>query len=266
MDLLMKIQKEYLSFTNQEQKIADYILRYSHQIKNMKISELAKKIGTSDASITRFVKKIDCDSYSDMKFLINSSLQQEEPSSSEEAADGIYSYYQNVIQNTQRLINIEQIRELIQEIKKAAEITIIGASSSGVTAEIFATRLMRMGFSAKNYSDPLWMLSKASISDPNSLFIAISTSGTTKSVLEALKLAKQNQAVIASITSYSENPIAGVSDYSLHVYNTRFIDNQRFANSQFANVYLIDVITTYLLEDKKLRKQLERTRDTTKFL
>lgn len=53
MDVLMIIQKNYLNFSKQERKIADYILRFSHQIKNMNIAELAKNTGTSNASVTR---------------------------------------------------------------------------------------------------------------------------------------------------------------------------------------------------------------------
>lgn len=260
-DILTKIQKDYLSFSKQEKKIADYILRFSHQIQNMNIGELALKTGTSNSSITRFVKKVDCKNYADMKFNINAHSSPVEYKKSNGIADEVFVYYQNVIKNTQYLIDMEKMKKLKSMIKKAKTINLIGASSSGKTAEIFGIRLMRMGLTVKTYTDPLWMLMQASISSPGDLFIAISNTGVTNCIVESLEQARVKGAVIVSITSFSENPVASLSDLVFYVYNTRFVHNEKFANSQFSNVYLIDVITTYLLEDEQFRDALMATRE-----
>lgn len=261
MDILMKIQKDYLNFSKQERKIADYILRFSHELKNMKIGELASKTGTSNASITRFVKKIDCASYPDMKLYINAKDDPKENTQTNGIVDEVFLHYQNVIKNTQRLIDTNKITEFLQIIKQAQNINIIGVSSSGVTAEIFSVRLMRMGLPVKSYSDPLWMLMQASIAKPGDLFIAISNTGTTNSIVEALAQAKERGATIVSITSYSENPVSQLSNLVFYVYNTRFVHDEKFPNSQFSNIYLIDVITTFLLEDEEFKEQLFTTRE-----
>lgn len=261
MNILTQIQKDYLSFSRQEKKIADYILRFSHELQNMNISELSKQTGTSNASITRFVKKIGCKNYSDMKFFVNAQASPVEDIKSNGIADEVFIYYQNVIKNTQRLIDIKKIDEFMKLIKAAKNIILIGASSSGVTADIFGVRLMRMGLPVKSYSDPIWMLMQASIASPGDLFIAISNSGVTSCIVETVEQAKARGAIIVSITSYSENPVSKLSDLIFHVYNTRFVHNEKFANSQFSNIYLIDVITTYLLEDEQFRNSIITTRE-----
>lgn len=261
MDILMTIQKDYLNFSKQERKIADYILRFSDNIKNMKISELADKTATSNASITRFVKKIGCASYPDLKLHLKDTQDPKPQDNSKGIADDVFVYYQNVIKNTQRLIEPIQIEYLIKQIKKAKKIIILGSSNSGVTANIFGIRLMRMGLPVESYSDPVWMLMNASISDSNDLYIAISNSGTTESIIKTITTAKKRNAYIVSMTSYSENPIANLSDLVFHVYNPRFVDNEKFANSQFSNMYLIDVITTYLLENDEFRNKMFTTRE-----
>lgn len=261
MDILMKIQKDYLNFSRQERKIADYILRFSDSIKNMKISELAERTETSNASITRFVKKIGCENYPDLKLHLKDPQDLKVESHTKGIADDVFMYYQNVIKNTQRLIEPNQIKYLIKRIKKAKKIIILGSSNSGVTANIFGVRLMRMGLPVESYSDPVWMLMNASISGPDDLYIAISNSGITESIIKTITTAKENQAYIVSMTSFSENPIADLSDLVFHVYNPRFVNNEKFANSQFSNIYLIDVITTYLLEDDKFREKMFTTRE-----
>lgn len=261
MDILMIIQNKYLEFSKQERKIADYILRFSHQIKNMNIGELAKNTNTSNASITRFVKKVGCQNYSDLKLSIISQNELHYDSDTLGISDEVFIFYQNVIKNTQRLIKSSEIKALVKLIENAEKIILIGASSSGVTADIFATRLMRMGLPVVSNSDPLWMIMQASIANPGELYIAISNSGVTPSILETVEKAKMRGATIVSITSYSKNPIAKLSDLVFHVYNTRFIDDQKFANSQFSNIYLIDVMTTYLLENKEFNKNMIKTRE-----
>lgn len=261
MDILMIIQKNYLIFSKQERKIADYILRFSQQIRNMKIGELAEKTGTSNASITRFVKKIGCENYSDMKLYITAQIEPEEIKPSPGVVDDVFLYYQNVIKNTQRLIDQDKIEEFLCIVRRAKKIVLIGISSSGVTAETFCIRLMRMGLPVVSYSDPLWMLMQAKISEQGDLYFAISSSGTTASIVETLESAKERGATIVSITSFSENPVSELSDLSFHVYNTRFVNNEKFSNSQFSNIYLIDVITTYLLKDPEFKAHTFSTRE-----
>lgn len=259
-DILTRIQKDYLSFSKQERRIADYILRFSHQLHNMNIGELAEKTGTSNASITRFVKKIDCKNYADMKFNINAHAAPVEYKKSNGIADEVFVFYQNVIKNTQYLIDMDKMAKFKTLVKNAKSINLIGASSSGTTAETFGVRLMRMGLVVKTHTDPIWMLMQASIAGPGDLFLAISNSGVTGCIVETLEQAKKKGADIVSITSFSENPVANLSDLVFYVYNTRFVHNEKFANSQFSNMYLIDVITTYLLEDEQFSHTLNTTR------
>ncbi|MDK8502433.1 MurR/RpiR family transcriptional regulator [Aerococcus sp. UMB1112A] len=261
MDVLMKIQKEYLNLASKEKKVADYILRYSDSIKNMNIKELAEKTGTSPSTITRFIRKIDLISYSDMKIDLQSADSQKIPEYTDSIIDDVFLYYQNVIKNTQRLINIQEIEAFADMISDAPKVILIGASNSGVTADIFRVRLMRMGIEAISYSDPMWMEMNAGISNANDLYIVLSNSGTTQCIIDTMKRAKLRGCKIISITSYSENPIGEMSDLALYVYNTRFVNNEKFTNSQFSMVYLIDVLTTYLLENDNYRLKMLRTRD-----
>ncbi|WP_312431838.1 MurR/RpiR family transcriptional regulator [Lacrimispora sp.] len=260
MDILTKIQKDYLSFSKQEKKIADYILRFNQELQNMNITDLSEKTGTSNSSITRFVKKVGCKNYSDMKFSINGQSAPVENHKSNGIADEVFLYYQNVIKNTQHLIDLDKIKQFMKLLKEAKSIILIGASSSGTTAQILGIRLMRMGLPVKSYSDPNWMLMQASIASPGDLFVAISNSGVTRCIVETLEQARTNGATIVSITSFSENPVSKLSDLIFHVYNTRFVHNQKFANSQFSNIYLIDVITTYLMEDQQFGRSVTTTR------
>ena len=84
MNIICEIQQKYNNFSDKEKAIADYILNQPDMIKNINITELAKIIGTSGATITRFSKKIGCDSFVEMKMQINLSTNDNEPIDSDD--------------------------------------------------------------------------------------------------------------------------------------------------------------------------------------
>lgn len=260
MNPLVAIQKNYLRFSKNERSIADYILQNSPKINNMKITELAHNTKTSCATVTRFVKKIGCPSYSDMKVDISQHLIKNISRQENDILSEVFSFYQTVIKNTQQMIDQNSIKQFIKLLKSQEHIILIGSSNSGVSAEAFGLRLMRMGFDAQSFIDPNWMKMRASISTDKDLFLAISNSGTTKSIVDTLKIAKKQSARIVSITSYLDNPVAQISDLIFHVYNPRFTDNEKFINSQFSNMYLIDILTSCLQEEDKFKDSMQKTR------
>ena len=109
-----------------------------------------------------------------------------------------------------------------------------------------------MGLKAQCISDVSWMRMKGKVIQPGTLIIAVSITGTTQFVMDAVSLAKSNGAKIISITSYTKKPNSKMSDLAFYFYSTKFINDERFINSQFASMYLVDVLTTYLLQDQQL--------------
>lgn len=260
MNPLIAIQKNYLNFSKNEKIIADYILQNSPKINNMKITELARQTATSSATITRFVKKIGCDSYSDMKVNIGHHLIKNVAKKDDDVLSEVFTFYQTVIKNTQQMIDQNLIKQFVDLLKKQKRVIVIGSSSSGVSAKTFGLRLMRMGFDAHSFIDPNWMKMRASIASEDDVFLAISNSGVTECIVETLTFAKKQHAKIVSITSYLDNPVAQLSDLIFHVYNPRFADNEKFVNSQFSNMYLIDILTSCLQEEVKFKDSIQATR------
>lgn len=239
MNIICEIQQKYNNFSDKEKAIANYILHQPDMIKNINIIELAKITGTSSSTITRFSKKIGCDSI----------------------FSSVYNHYNEVIERTNSLIDKSAILNIVEEIKKANKIYLYGVGSSGLTATEMMQRLIRMGFNVHCISDSHMMIINSSITSPEDLVIGFSISGETKELVNALKVSKKNGAKTACITSFDESLITAYSDIILKVYNTRFIGRHKFINSQFSTMYLVDLISTVLLEDKNLEEKMQITID-----
>ncbi|MCQ9209457.1 MurR/RpiR family transcriptional regulator [Granulicatella seriolae] len=259
MDILDQIEKQYVSFSNKEKQIAMYILQNSNSIKNINISKLAEKTQTSSATITRFCRKISCDSFVDMKIKISASQVDSQSRETGNIYEDVYQFYDKVIERTKKNIDTEVVQKFVEEIKKVKRIFIYGVGSSGITGLELQQRFIRMGLNITCVTDSHMMLINSTLVTKDDLVLGISTSGTTQDIIKALKIVKSKGAKIACITSFSESPLAKLSDYVMTVYNSLFVDDTRFVNSQFAIVYLMDVISTMLLEEEGYHYMMSQT-------
>lgn len=259
MDILEVIQNHYPKLSDKEKNIALYILQNSNEIKNINISKLASLTKSSSATITRFCRKIGCESFVDMKIAIGS-VQQEVPIKSD---DGIFNdvlnFYFKVIERTKKSLSYEGIESFIRELEQSSRIFVYGVGSSGLTAMEFNQRLVRMGFNASVHTDSHIMVINSTISKKGDMVIGISSSGETPEVIEALRIAKSNGSRVVAITSFPASEMTQLSDTSLTVYSSSFVNNDLFINSQFALMYLIDVISMVLLENEKHNRLMSQT-------
>lgn len=259
MDTLLEIQKKFNNFTEKEKKVARYILKNKSKIKNKSITNLATATDTSTATITRFSKKIGVNSFVELKMKLHTFNELENYNKIDDIFVNITNYYKKVLKNSQQLVDKSSINKLVEKIKNATKIYIYGIGSSGLTASEMMLRLLRMGFDVYSITDSHLMKINSAIISEKDLVISISISGKTKEIIKSLKVSKENGAEIVTITSFEDTPILQYSDMNFLIYNTAFVEQQRFINSQFSAMYLLDIICTILLQDKELNHKYQKT-------
>lgn len=262
MSILELIQLEYLNFSSKEQKIANYILENISSIQNMNISIFAKNCNVSTATVTRFCKKINLESFANLKIHISKINVNTENLNKTSPLAKIYSFYKEIIESTNRTVNIDEIKLLYEKIKSAKRIFIYGIGSSGLTGNELMLRLIRMGFDCQTITDSHLMLINSSISQKDDLVIALSVSGETLDIINAIKLAKNNNCYIISITSFPNSSIAIISDFFITIPNTNLLTNNSLRNNQFSTIYIIDVLTSLFLEEKEIKEKMNVTINT----
>ncbi|MEG3014456.1 MAG: MurR/RpiR family transcriptional regulator, partial [Cetobacterium sp.] len=239
MDVLYEIKQKYSTFSIKEKIIADYILNFKNSINNISITELAKAIGTSSSTLTRFSKKINCESFVDMKMKLNSNNSNlAHKKANDSLFSAVYNYYSEVIEKSNELLDKKLILKIVQKILKAKKIYIYGVGSSGLTAQEFMQRLLRMGFNVSSISDSHMMIINSAIVSSEDLVIGISISGETKEVVNALRICQKNKAKIIAVTSFSKSSITKYANDIISICNSDFINKKNFINTQFSTMYL----------------------------
>ncbi|SMF90602.1 transcriptional regulator, RpiR family [Paenibacillus uliginis N3/975] len=258
--VLDELQLQYQSLSLKEKEIADYIVQHKSSIQNINIRELADHTHSSTSTITRFCKKIHCDSFVDFK--IRLSREAEKPSGDSNGFTQVQSLYNEIVNATADMMNQGDFENVVRMIKTAQRVQVYGLGSSGLSALEFKYRLMRMNITIDAMTDSHMMIRSAALLNENDLIIGLSNSGQTTEIIDALKIGKRNGATTISITNYNHTPLTDISDISLFTPSLHRMGDTHFINSQLAIIYVLDVLSMLLLNDEKLFRKRQDTLET----
>ena len=249
----LKIKMLYSSMGGAEKRIADWISDNPGKIISLSIVELAEKCRCCEATIVRFSKRLGLSGYQELKI----SLAAEGGSStvsthitSEDSAFDIYSKVCNDIyislEKTKNSLNPDSISKAAQEICNANKIVVFGLGNSAAIAIDASHKFMRAGLNAVAYTDNHMQVIAASHLSEGDVAIGISHSGSSKDIVDALKNAKEHNAVTIAITNSGKSPILKQSDIVLATSSEETQYNILALNSRIAQLAIIDTLYFYI--------------------
>ncbi|GGP16753.1 MurR/RpiR family transcriptional regulator [Oceanobacillus neutriphilus] len=254
-----RIQKYNSSLTDIDKKITKYLLVNKASIRDKTIIELSEAIQVSPASITRFCKKIDFNTFQQMKFsLIGTSTENKK---SDHTFETVYNYYQTIIKSTQQFFSEEQTNRIVKLISSKNKVLFCGIGNSGLIAHEFNSRIYRMGISSESVTDAHDLLMKSSLLQENDLIVCFSNSGKTKPVIDAAQIAKNNKATVIVVTNFEQTVLTKLADEVILISSYRYIDDPKFINSQLPGLFLLDLLTYKLLNNEELMHVRQKTLD-----
>lgn len=261
MSIVSQVEEQYPTLSRQERKVALKVIQAPKEVQTMTISSLATTVDVSNATITRFVKKMGCKDFYDFKLQLAESPSDHTVPAGEKdtVADQVYNYYQKILSGTWERLFTEELQSAVKLISSARRVYLFGLGSSGYTAQEMGQRLLRMGIAAFSMTDSHIMYISSGIMQPDDVVLAISLTGETIEVNDSVALAKQKGAKVVAITSDENSRLANLSDLNILVKNSKFVNNSRFVNSQFAITYVLDIIAAMLLEDAQYRDRMNHT-------
>ena len=112
-----------------------------------------------------------------------------------------------------------EIDQMINAILSAKTIFVMGAGRSGLAARALAMRLMQLGLDTHVIGE----VTTPAVTDKD-LFIAVSGSGGTESVITAAKTAKNIGTKVLAVTSYPNSPLGKNSDFVVTVHGRTKVD------------------------------------------
>lgn len=220
-NVIAELKANIKFLTKVERKIADLILENPAEFIKYSMAELAEKAEVSQGSIINFSKRYANGGFPELKLQISAcfgalgerdiNVVREGDSLKDALAKNIESL-KGAYAITQEINDESTLKDVTEMILNAKKVEIYGIFRSGAVATDFCYQLLQLGIPASFVSDILTCSISAGMLDEKSLVIAISSSGKTKDIIDAVRNAKANNVPIVSLTSNINSPLAKLSD------------------------------------------------------
>jgi len=264
----LKIKLLYDKMGKAEKHIADWIFENPGKIISISIIELAEQCGCGEATIVRFAKRLGLSGYQELKFSLAAEGGGSPVSTHISAQDSAFEIYSKVcndiyisLEKTKESLNPECLAEAAKKICSANKIVLFGLGNSAAIAIDASHKFLRAGLNAVAYTDNHMQVIAASHLGEGDVAIGISHSGSSKDIVEALKIAKEHRALTVAITNSGKSPILKHSDIVLATSSEETKYNILALNSRIAQLAIIDTLYFYIVYNHS-REALESIQET----
>ena len=255
-DIATIIDLHFEELTELEQEIARYFLQTETIQDDLSSQQVTQKLHISQAALTRFAKKCGFTGYREFVFQYQHQSSKADTHSHKHSplTKRVLRSYSIMREQTQDLIDEEQLERVAQLIDDAERVYFFGTGSSGLIAREMKLRFMRLGVVCEALTDQDGFAWTTSIMDENCLVLGFSLSGTTQSVLDSLLDAKEMVAKTILFTSAPNKNSQAYTETVLVASHSQSSYIQRIS-AQLPMLILIDLIYAYFLEINRESKE-----------
>lgn len=252
---LHKIRSLYSSMGPAEKKIADYLLANTQGIISCSVTELAKKCDCGDATVVRFSRRLGFDGFQALKIGIAGEIKSTSSVGSEiNKDDSCFDIFKKRINDislslntTEIVLDADALERTAQLIMKSRRVAVFGLGNSAAIAMDAAHKFLRLGLDAQCCTDNHMQAIIASHLDRQSVAIGISHSGSSKDIVDALRLSKIGGATTICVTNFGSSPIVDASDIALFTMSEETKHSILGMSSRIAQLTIFDAIYTYIV-------------------
>lgn len=259
MSLLNAIRDSLDSLNPKERELAAYLLESPQEAARMTITELARAAGSSTATVSRFCRTLRFQSFAELKLQLAGEIAQP-PDSAQyqdivagnplpDIVSAITGNHLRSLTDTTQILDIAQLRKAIEALHTASRIDLYGAATSGIVAQDFFHKLIRIGKAAAAFSDSHMQLTSASSLSVNDVAVGISYSGETPETINALKCAADQGATTISITRFGAGGLPDHADIRLFTSSSEAGMRRGDMASRMAQLHVVDILFTGLVSE-----------------
>ncbi|TFE25812.1 MurR/RpiR family transcriptional regulator [Cohnella luojiensis] len=260
MSILNAIQEKMESLHLKERALAEYLIKHPRQAVQMTITELAAQSGSSTATISRFCKTFHSQNFPDFKQKLATELVQQTAAPNRyqdivagnplnEIVSAITANHLRSITDTTQVLDLNQLRLAIEALHRATRIDLYGSATSGIVAQDFFHKLIRIGKAAAAFSDPHLQLTSAASLTSEDVAVGISYSGETPETIHALRCAAEQGATTLSITRFGANTLADHASVRLFTSSAEVGMRRGDMASRMATLHVVDILFIGLVSE-----------------
>ena len=253
-----QIKRLYCNLTSDERKVATYVIESPQEVTSLTVHQLAEKCEVASSAVIRFCKSIQLQGFSELKIELARELgsKREEQKNAlpsvghESGTEGVvrkvFSAGMSTLQDTLDKLDFSKVEKMSEILVRAKHIFLFGIGTSSTVVTDAQYRLSQLGLWATACVDVLLMGVTAANLEEGDVVLAISHSGRTKAVLDAVRLAKKKGATVIAITSFTDSLLYQESDVAATVFADEATYPVEAVSARVAHICLVDSLAMLL--------------------
>lgn len=213
-NILDILRARYHDLNAAEQKVASCVLERSAQVQNMSISELAQASQVSDATVTRFCRRLSLSGF--FAFKLELAKCGGEITEGEEEIGGLSGAVaheaKSAVDSTLAVLKDEDIEAAVSMLERADRVLVVGYGSTALSAAELVNVFSVASLKFFAVSDTHSQTATVSMMTERDLLVLFSYSGSTLEGTELLRFAKEKGIPTLLITHFAESPSAKYAD------------------------------------------------------
>ena len=254
-DLVSRIERVEPSLSPAERRVAEIVRSDFRAATRLTIADLATRAGVSQPTVTRFCRSVGAISYNDFKIKLATTLTVAAAylTSDRVFGDDVGQLAQSIMLNAANAIragldqlDTQAVATAIERIAESRRVDIYGqGGGSASVVEDAKLRLFRLGLPVAAYVDGHQQRMSAATLQPGDAVLAISNSGRSKPVIDAVEIARSFGAATIAITRPG-TPLATTAETVIAVTIPEVDDIFRPTPSRYVHMAVVDTIATAL--------------------
>lgn len=240
-------------------KVMDYIVRHPQDVVNYTVANLANACGTSVASVVRVCHWLGYDGYTQLKTYLARDLGKRDMSlENRELESPVAESLRDLtssIAAIRRIIDEDAVTASAECLKRANHVHVVAEGNTTNLSQYIGFRLERLGIQSSYYRESVYILNKISFADSRDVVLAISKSGISASVIDAVNLAKEKGLKVIAITAESSSELSSMADILLLSGEAKGLGHVRKSYSYFDEFVIAEVIVDLIINDGGEQKQ-----------
>ncbi len=254
--LLERIQERYGTLRKSERVVADYLRDNAGTRLDASITELGRRLGVSEATISRVSRALGYEGYPDLKLSVAEGTRHKSTYANIPVEiDGTDSLIQTSgklaslliagLEGTQRMLDAHRLEQAVEALHKARKIVFVGVGGGAAICDEAAHLFIKAGLDAASYRDGYTQTIVAASLTPQDVMVGISHTGTTLTVADAMAEARDKGATTIAITSNPQSEVAVSGDVVLTTWGA----SQQvvplhgdFLEGRLSQLFLIDLL------------------------
>jgi DNA-binding MurR/RpiR family transcriptional regulator len=251
---LFEIHARRGALSEKERIVADWILATPSEAVHPSIEELAERIGVSESTLFRFVRKLGYDGYQQFRIALATetvdprSRIYEAPVAGGGEVEVVFRTAIAALELTMEKLDRTALARAADLVVRSRSVLFLGLGGSGLVARDAYHKLVRAGIRGSAPEDFHLQLMAASQSSPEDAAIVVSHTGVNKDALALADSLKKDKVPIIGISTFPRSPLSKLCDIMLYSAAPSSAYVSEAFSARIAQLAIVDCLYVEVME------------------